>query len=59
FAGIGSATGVLPPALDAAIIVMVIVTTFIAPPLLQIVFQRSPEQNLPQPEAIAPSPKSQ
>jgi Kef-type K+ transport system membrane component KefB len=58
FAGIGSATGVLPPALDAAIIVMVIVTTFIAPPLLQIVFQRSPEQNLPQPEAITSSPES-
>ncbi|MBD2306057.1 cation:proton antiporter [Chroococcidiopsis sp. FACHB-1243] len=58
FAGIGSATGALPPALDAAIIVMVIVTTFIAPPLLQIVFQRSPEQNLPQPEAIASSPES-
>ncbi len=41
FAGIGSATGILSGALDAAIILMVILTTFIAPPLLSIVF-RSP-----------------
>jgi Kef-type K+ transport system membrane component KefB len=39
FAGIGSASGILPSALDAAIIVMVIVTTFLAPPLLSFVFQ--------------------
>ncbi|NMG05545.1 cation:proton antiporter [Brasilonema sp. UFV-L1] len=38
FAGIGSASGILPSALDAAIIVMVIVTTFLAPPLLSVVF---------------------
>ncbi|OKH18516.1 sodium:proton antiporter [[Limnothrix rosea] IAM M-220] len=37
FAGIGSASGVLDKPLEAAIIVMVIVTTFIAPPLLQMV----------------------
>ncbi|MEC4812365.1 MAG: cation:proton antiporter [Scytonema sp. PMC 1069.18] len=39
FAGIGSASGILPSSLDAAIIVMVIVTTFIAPPLLSLVFR--------------------
>lgn len=39
FAGIGSATGILSGALDAAIILMVILTTFIAPPLLSIVFR--------------------
>ena len=38
FAGVGSASGVLSESLDAAIIVMVIFTTFIAPPLLRIVF---------------------
>lgn len=53
FAGIGSATGVLSGALDAAIIVMVILTTFLAPPLLQVVFQKAgKKQNLPQPEAV-------
>jgi Kef-type K+ transport system membrane component KefB len=52
FAGIGSATGVLTGALDAAIIVMVILTTFLAPPLLQVVFQKpTKEKDLPQPEA--------
>jgi Kef-type K+ transport system membrane component KefB len=35
FAGIGSASGVLDKPLEAAIIVMVILTTFVAPPLLQ------------------------
>ncbi|ELR97519.1 cation:proton antiporter [Gloeocapsa sp. PCC 73106] len=39
FAGVGSASGALSPATDAAIIVMVIVTTFIAPPFLRIVFR--------------------
>lgn len=37
FAGIGSASGVLDKPLEAAIIVMVILTTFLAPPLLQLV----------------------
>jgi len=54
FAGIGSASGVLSGSLDAAIIVMVILTTFLAPPLLQVVFQKSATaENLPQPEAAA------
>ena len=41
FAGVGAASGVLSESLDAAIIVMVIVTTFIAPPLLRLVFDSS------------------
>lgn len=40
FAGVGAATGILSESLDAAIIVMVILTTFLAPPLLRVVFQR-------------------
>lgn len=40
FAGVGSASGVLSESLDAAIIVMVILTTFVSPPLLRVVFQR-------------------
>jgi Kef-type K+ transport system membrane component KefB len=39
FAGVGSASGVLSPSLTAAIIVMVIFTTFLAPPLLRVVFK--------------------
>ncbi len=39
FAGVGSESGVLSPSTDAAIIMMVIATTFIAPPLLRIVFR--------------------
>lgn len=40
FAGIGTASGVLSGPLNAAIIMMVILTTFLAPPLLQAVFQK-------------------
>ena len=40
FAGLGSATGALAPALDVAIVLTVIVTTFIAPPLLKVVFSQ-------------------
>jgi Kef-type K+ transport system membrane component KefB len=39
FVGVGSATGILSDATEAAIIMMVILTTFIAPPLLRIVFK--------------------
>ena len=39
FAAVGAASGALDPATDAAIIVMVILTTFIAPPWLRIVFK--------------------
>ncbi|MEA5565083.1 MULTISPECIES: cation:proton antiporter [unclassified Anabaena] len=41
FAGVGSASGVLSPSLGAAIIMMVILTTFLAPPLLRFVFPES------------------
>jgi len=40
FAGVGAASGVLSESLDAAIIVMVIVTTFIAPPWLRSVMSK-------------------
>lgn len=43
FAGVGSTTGILDKSLNAAIIVMVIITTFIAPPLLRIVFDKADE----------------
>ena len=38
FAGIGSASGVLSKPLEAAIIIMVILTTFLAPPFLRFAF---------------------
>ncbi|MBE9040791.1 cation:proton antiporter [Oscillatoriales cyanobacterium LEGE 11467] len=41
FAGVGAASGVLSDSLQAAVIVMVILTTFIAPPWLRIVFNDS------------------
>jgi len=40
FAGVGAASGVLSESLDAAIIAMVIVTTFIAPPWLRNVLEK-------------------
>jgi hypothetical protein len=43
FAGVGAASGVLSDATEAAIIMMVILTTFIAPPLLRLVFQEPVE----------------
>ncbi|EKQ70593.1 Kef-type K+ transport system, membrane component [Leptolyngbyaceae cyanobacterium JSC-12] len=43
FAGIGSASGVLSKPLEAAIIIMVILTTFLAPPFLRIAFGQSTE----------------
>jgi Kef-type K+ transport system membrane component KefB len=54
FAGVGSASGVLSEALEAAIIVMVILTTFIAPPLLRIVFKDS--DSVPPEEEVEISP---
>jgi len=65
FAGVGSASGVLPESLDAAIIVMVILTTFVAPPLLRVAFQQSetsdPSGGEPskEPAAIAESESTQ
>lgn len=40
FAGVGSASGALSKPLEAAIIMMVILTTFLAPPLLRVVFSQ-------------------
>lgn len=48
FAGIGSASGVLGKPLEAAIIIMVILTTFLAPPFLRLAFK----QTAGEPEAI-------
>lgn len=45
FAGVGAASGVLSESLDAAIIVMVIFTTFLAPPLLRIVFDKNDDDD--------------
>jgi Kef-type K+ transport system membrane component KefB len=47
FLGLGSQAGILSPALEAAILLMVIGTTFLAPILLRVVIP-------PQPEAAAP-----
>ena len=41
FAGLGASTGALPPSIDVAIVLMVIATTFLAPPLLRVVFKSS------------------
>lgn len=47
FASVGAASGVLSQPLNAAIIVMVILTTFLAPPLLRVVFARSEQTAVP------------
>ncbi len=44
FAGVGAASGVLSESLGAAIIVMVILTTFLAPPMLRLVFKETEEE---------------
>jgi Kef-type K+ transport system membrane component KefB len=41
FAGIGASSGILSAPLQASIIVMVILTTFLAPPFLQLVMQEN------------------
>ena len=41
FAGIGAASGAIDKPLEVAIIVMVIITTFLAPPFLRIAFERA------------------
>lgn len=53
FAGIGSASGVLSKPLEVSIIIMVILTTFLAPPFLRIAFaqqEASTDQQLTQSE---------
>jgi Kef-type K+ transport system membrane component KefB len=47
FAGVGSASGALSRPLEAAIVVMVILTTFVAPPLLRLAFQTSESVPVP------------
>ncbi|MEB3268496.1 MAG: cation:proton antiporter [Leptolyngbya sp.] len=56
FAGVGSASGVLSESLEAAIIVMVILTTFLAPPLLRLVFKQEPGGGSPDGEQSADAP---
>jgi Kef-type K+ transport system membrane component KefB len=52
FADIGRRAGLLSPETFSAILIMVIVTTFIAPPLLKIVFKpRAEDYDMPQPAA--------
>jgi len=55
FAGVGSASGVLSKPLEAAIVMMVILTTFLAPPLLRVVFQREEAEIESAPEVLAAS----
>jgi Kef-type K+ transport system membrane component KefB len=50
FVAYGSTSGVLSPALQAALIVMVILTTFMAPPLLRLAFKLGDPQRLTMPE---------
>jgi Kef-type K+ transport system membrane component KefB len=46
FAAVGSESGVLSKPLEAAVIVMVILTTFLAPPLLRLVFAQSDQSGI-------------
>nr|WP_227498650.1 cation:proton antiporter [Synechococcus sp. PCC 7336] len=55
FAGVGAASGALPPALDSAIIVMVIVTTFVAPLWLRSAFKGGAAEPAVLAEGEAPS----
>ncbi|QFZ92142.2 cation:proton antiporter [Synechococcus elongatus] len=43
FAGVGASSGILSESLNAGVIVMVIMTTFLAPPLLRLAFRGSTE----------------
>ncbi len=53
FAGVGAASGALSDSLNAAIIVMVILTTFLAPPLLRFAFDRDSGEVAVQPAEAA------
>jgi Kef-type K+ transport system membrane component KefB len=46
FAGVGSASGIISDSLNAAIIMMVILTTFLAPPLLRFTFPGTPTKTV-------------
>jgi Kef-type K+ transport system membrane component KefB len=54
FLAIGAAAGVLDKPLQAAIIIMVILTTFLAPPLLRLAFKQpiEPETPIEQPDLL-------
>ncbi|MGH7477358.1 MAG: cation:proton antiporter [Longimicrobiales bacterium] len=55
FADLGLDRGILSPEVFSAILIMVIFTTFLAPPLLKVVFRRSERQPAPAPaEAAGP-----
>ncbi|NJK54228.1 MAG: cation:proton antiporter, partial [Leptolyngbyaceae cyanobacterium SU_3_3] len=47
FASFGATSGVLSESLQAAIVVMVIFTTFLAPPLLRVVFSQADAAEIP------------
>jgi Kef-type K+ transport system membrane component KefB len=47
FAGIGSASGILDKPLEVSIIIMVILTTFLAPPFLRLAFGQPTEPPMP------------
>jgi Kef-type K+ transport system membrane component KefB len=47
FAGIGAASGILDKPLQVSIIIMVILTTFVAPPFLRVAFGGAVETDAP------------
>ncbi len=47
FAGVGAASGALSESTEAAIIMMVILTTFVAPPFLRLVFKEPSTKEVP------------
>ena len=53
FAGVGSASGVLSESLEAAIIVMVIMTTFLAPPFLRLSFRKGEADSLAEESSVS------
>ncbi len=55
FVGVGSASGVLSKPLEAAVIVMVILTTFIAPALLRVVFRDDDDEAEPTASSLSSS----
>ncbi|NJL78281.1 MAG: cation:proton antiporter [Richelia sp. RM2_1_2] len=53
FAGIGAASGALDKPLQAAIIIMVILTTFLAPPFLRFAFKNTPKAAIEEADAAS------
>jgi Kef-type K+ transport system membrane component KefB len=58
FAGVGSASGALSKPLEAAIIMMVILTTFLAPPLLRFVFPQTSAASEPETPILSSEEKA-